>query len=78
MMLLVYVTFLEFTDRLNAALLAFDINQTIDQLNSVSVSLTGLGQTALANQVNMIAADLVVIRDNQIPTIQDQSVSIIM
>lgn len=64
-----------FTDQLNQAILAFDIDQAIVQLNNVSSSLADLGQTTLTMQVDDIVMGLENIRDTQIPTIQNQAVS---
>lgn len=66
----------DFTDRLNAALLSFDIDQSIDQLNNISMSLRMLSQSTLADQVNSITSILVDIRDNQIPDIQNQTATL--
>ena len=79
--LLIYIricseyTYLDFTNRLNAALLAFDIDQNIAVLINASMSLRELGQNSLANQVDDITTRLTEIQNNQIPTIQNQTVS---
>ena len=64
-----------FTDQLNQAILAFDIDQAIVQLNNVSSSLRSVSQTDLAIQVDDIVMGLQDIRNMQIPTIQNQAVS---
>ncbi len=66
---------LDFTNRLNAALLSFDIDQNIDQLRNVSVNLRALSQPTLADQVDSITGTLCHIRDVQVPDIQNQTVS---
>lgn len=66
---------LDFTSRLNAALLSFDIDQNINQLKNVSMSLRALNQSTLADQVDNITDILCHIREVQIPDIQNQTVS---
>lgn len=66
---------LGFTNRLNAALLSFDIDQNIDLLKNVNTSLRALNQRDLADQVDNIIDILFHIRDVQIPDIQNQTVS---
>ena len=66
-----------YTDQLNQAILAFDIDQIIGQLNNVSDQLNAGGQSSLAMQVDAIVQGLQDIRDTQIPTIQNQTVSIV-
>ena len=66
---------LDFTSRLNAALLSFDIDQNINQLKNVSMSLRALNQSTLADQVDNITDILCHIREIQIPDIQNQTVS---
>ena len=63
-----------YTDQLNQALLAFDIDQSIGQLNNISAQLTIALQDSLAMRVDAIVQDLEMIRDTQIPTIQNQTV----
>ena len=67
--------YLDFTDRLNAALLSFDIDQNINQLKNVSMSLRALSESTLADRVDNIIDILYNIRDVQIPDIQNQTVS---
>ena len=67
---------LEYNELLNEALLSFDISLVIDQLRNISTTLRNDGQTALADDIDLIIMDLTDIRDNQIPIIQNQTVSV--
>ena len=63
-----------FREQINAPLVMFDINEEVRQLRELSSSLRTANANSIADDVDMVIADLESLNNTQIPTIQAQVV----